>query len=52
VLLLCRMNPRPDYGFDTYKGSGKLTGKVRPPKFSTCYTAHERLEMDHDIPDC
>ena len=22
------MNPRPDYGYDTYKGTGKLEGKV------------------------
>ena len=24
------MDPPPDYGFDTYKGSGKLKGKVNP----------------------
>ncbi len=22
------MQPRPDYGYDTYKGTGKLTGKI------------------------
>lgn len=24
-----RMDPKPDYGYDTYKGSGKMKGKVR-----------------------
>jgi hypothetical protein len=27
-LLLHRMYPQPDYGYDSYRGSGKLVGKV------------------------
>ena len=23
-----KMNPKPDYGYDSYKGTGKLTGKI------------------------
>jgi short chain dehydrogenase len=26
--LICRMSPQPDYGYDSYRGSGKLLDKV------------------------
>ena len=30
------MDPKPDYGYDSYKGSGKLRGKVRVATATTC----------------
>lgn len=32
------MDPKPDYGYDSYKGSGKLKGKVRVPMALRHYT--------------
>ena len=30
------MDPKPDYGYDTYKGTGKLKNKVNPKHNQHC----------------
>lgn len=32
-----RMDPPPDFGYDDYKGTGKLKGKVGPQQHITLY---------------
>ena len=43
-----RMDPEPDYGYDSYKGTGKLKGKVRVATATTCictFTSAEGMLM-------
>lgn len=37
------MDPKPDYGYDSYKGSGKLKGKVWVP--TVCVTVVQPVHL-------
>lgn len=43
------MDPKPDYGYDSYKGTGKLKGKVRVASATTCVYTFTRRHA-HDEP--